>query len=218
MQKTDHMFQNKKVAEEICKRLFKHIPNPKSELNHESDYTFLVAVVMSAQTTDVQVNRVTKTLFKECPTIDDILRLGQEKLQEKIKSIGFYKNKAKHIIELSKLLKEKYDGKVPNNREALESLPGVGRKTANVILNTLFDQNTIAVDTHVLRLSKRLGFSKSNDPLKVEQDLEKVIPDKYKNNISNLLVLFGRYTCKAKCPQCDKCILQDICYEYNKMK
>lgn len=214
MKKTEQMFQNKKITEEICKRLSKNIPNPKSELIHDSDYTFLVAVVMSAQTTDVQVNKVTQILFKECPTIDDILRLGQEKLQEKIKSIGFYKNKAKHIIELSKILKEKYDGKVPNNREALESLPGVGRKTANVILNTLFEQDTIAVDTHVLRLSKRLGFSKSNDPLKVEEDLEKIIPDKYKNNISNLLVLFGRYTCKAQRPQCEKCILQDVCCEY----
>lgn len=215
MQKTDHLFQNKKVAEEICKRLSKHIPNPKSELIHESEYTFLVAVVMSAQTTDVQVNRVTKPLFKECPTINDILRLGQEKLQEKIKSIGFYKNKAKHIIELSKILKEKYGGNIPNNRKALESLPGVGRKTANVILNTLFDQDTIAVDTHVLRLSKRLGFSKSNVPLKVEEDLEKIIPNKYKSDISNLLILHGRYTCKAQRPQCDKCLLQDICYEYN---
>lgn len=209
------MFQNKEIAKEICKRLSEHIPNPKSELIHGSDYAFLVAVVMSAQTTDVQVNKVTQTLFKECPTIDDILRLGQEKLQEKIKSIGFYKNKAKHIIELSKILKEKYYGKVPNDREALESLPGVGRKTANVILNTLFEQDTIAVDTHVLRLSKRLGFSQSNDPLKVEEDLERIIPDKYKNNISNLLVLFGRYTCKAQRPQCEKCILRDICREYS---
>lgn len=218
MQKINQMFQNKEIAEEICKRLSKQIPNPKSELSHISDYTFLIAVVMSAQTTDVQVNRVTKILFKEYPTIDDILCLGQEKLQEKIKSIGFYKNKAKHIIELSKILKEKYSGKVPNDREALEGLPGVGRKTANVILNTLFDEKTIAVDTHVLRLSNRLGFSNSNDPRKVEEDLEKIIPDKYKANISNLLVLFGRYTCKAQCPQCEKCLMQDVCYEYNKGK
>lgn len=206
------MFQNKQIAVEICKRLSEHIPNPKSELQHSSAYTFLIAVVMSAQTTDVQVNKVTKDLFKQYPTIDDIIKLGQEGLQEKIKSIGFYKNKSKHIIELSKILKEKYGGKVPNNRKDLESLPGVGRKTANVILNALFDQPTIAVDTHVLRLSKRLGFSESSDPIKVEADLEKIIPDKYKNHISNFLVLHGRYTCKAQKPQCNNCILKDICY------
>lgn len=209
---SDGMFHNKEeIAAEICKRLSELMPAPKSELHYSSKYTFLVAVVMSAQTTDTQVNKVTKDLFKEYPTIDNILRLGREKLQEKIKSIGFYKNKAKHIIELSKILKEKYGGEVPNSRDALESLPGVGRKTANVVLNALFGENTIAVDTHVLRLSKRLGLSNSDNPLKVEMDLEKVIPEKYKRDISNLLILHGRYACKAQKPQCEKCPLQDIC-------
>ncbi|MBR1734648.1 MAG: endonuclease III [Alphaproteobacteria bacterium] len=209
------IFQNKKIAAEICKRLSEKTPNPKSELHYDSDYTFLLAVVMSAQTTDVQVNKVTKELFKTYSTIDDILNLGQAELQEKIKSIGFYKNKAKHIIELSKILKEKYNGKVPNNRADLESLPGVGRKTANVILNTLFNKPTIAVDTHVLRLSKRLGFSESSNPEEVEADLEFIIPDAYKNDISNLLILHGRYTCKAQKPQCETCILKDLCLTHS---
>lgn len=212
------MLVNKRIATEICKRLSERIPDPKSELWRNSAYTFLVAVVMSAQTTDVQVNKVTKDLFEKYPTIDDIIKLGKEGLQEKIKSIGFHNSKSKHIIELSKILKEKYGGKVPNNREDLESLPGVGRKTANVILNELFGQPTIAVDTHVLRLSRRLGLSESSDPMEVEADLEKIIPDKYKNRISNLLIFHGRYTCKAQKPLCDNCVLKDICHTIKKEK
>lgn len=205
------MTQSKKNLEEICRRLSEKFADPKSELHFHSDYAFLVAVVLSAQTTDVQVNKVTKTLFAECPTIDDILALGQEKLQEKIKSIGFYKHKAKHIIELSRILKEKYDGKIPKTRAELESLPGVGRKTANVILNALFNEDTIAVDTHVLRLSKKLGFSDSSDPVKVEEDLVKKVPKKYQHDISNLLILHGRYTCKARKQECGDCLICDLC-------
>ena len=198
-------------VEQICERLSQSIEEPKTELKYISDYTFLIAVVMSAQTTDVQVNKVTASLFEKYKTIDDFLKLGVEGLQYEIRSIGLYKNKAKNIIELSRQLKEKFHSKVPSNRDDLESLAGVGRKTANVVLNALFNQPTIAVDTHVLRLSKILGLSKSDNPLKVEEDLEKIIPNKYKNNISNLLVLHGRYTCKAKKPDCKHCVLADLC-------
>jgi endonuclease-3 len=187
------------------------LENPTTELVYISDYTFLLAVVLSAQTTDVQVNKVTERLFKKYRTVDDILSLGVEKLQQEIRSIGLYKTKARNIIALSEILREKFDSRVPNSREELESLPGVGRKTANVVLNNLFGKPTIAVDTHVLRLSQRLDFSKNKDPLKVEQDLEKIIPPKYKMNISNLLVLHGRYTCRAQKPLCSTCILNDIC-------
>lgn len=204
-------FISQRDSEEICRRLSETIQNPKSELHYASHYQFLVAVVLSAQTTDVQVNKATKILFEKYPNLDDILGLGVEGLQEYVKSIGFFRNKSKNVIALSKMLKEKFGGKVPDNREDLESLPGVGRKTTNVILNTLFNADTIAVDTHVLRLSKRLGFSESSDPLKVEADLEKIIPQKYKGVISNLLVLHGRYTCKAQKPKCEICCLKDIC-------
>lgn len=200
-----------KKSEEICRRLSTSIQDPKSELHYQSHYQFVVAVVLSAQTTDVQVNKVTANLYKECPNLDDILALGVEGLQDRIKSIGFFRNKAKNVIALTRLLKEKFDGKIPNNREELQSLPGVGRKTANVILNTLFNEDTIAVDTHVLRLSKRLGFSDSSDPIKVEKDLENIVPQKYKGVVSNLLVLHGRYVCKAQKPKCEECCLKDIC-------
>lgn len=196
---------------EICKILSKEIPNPESELNYKSPYTFLLAVIMSAQTTDVQVNKVTETLFERYDTIDKILALGESGLAEKISSIGLYRNKARNIIALSKVLQDQYNGEVPLTREDLEKLPGVGRKSANVVLNTLCGLPTIAVDTHVLRLSKRLGFSQHNDPKKVEQDLEKIIPDNYKHSISNLLVLHGRYVCKARTPNCDKCAIKNLC-------
>jgi endonuclease-3 len=197
--------------EEICKRLKASVDEPKTELEYFSDYTFLVAVVLSAQTTDVQVNKVTSKLFKEYKTIDDILNLGLEGLTREIRSIGLYKNKAKHIIALSETLKSKFDSKVPNSREDLESLAGVGRKSANVVMNALFDKPTIAVDTHVIRLSKRLELSEHSDPLKIEADLERIIPENYKRIISNLLVLHGRYVCKAKKPNCRNCALADLC-------
>jgi endonuclease-3 len=203
-------------AEKICEKLLKQIKNPNTELEYISDYTFLIAVVLSAQTTDIQVNRVTSRLFQKHKTIDDILALGEDKLQDQIKSIGLYKNKAKNIIELSKILKEKYNGVVPNAREDLEALPGVGRKTANVVLNILFKQNAIAVDTHVLRVSNRLGLSNSNSPINVENDLERIIPERHKKYIGNLLVLHGRYVCKARKPLCNECGLKYLCeYQAN---
>jgi len=201
----------KNSIEEICRIFSETIVFPKSELKSFSDYSFLMAVVMSAQTTDVQVNKVTDRLFKKYNTIDDFLNLGEENLAKEISSIGLYRNKAKNIIGLLKILKEKYNGRVPNSREALESLPGVGRKSANVVLNELFDQPTIAVDTHVLRLTNIMGISTSNNPIQVEKDLEKVIPDKYKKNISNYLVLHGRYVCKARKPDCEHCQISKVC-------
>lgn len=197
--------------DKICKILSETIVSPKSELKSFSDYSFLMAVVMSAQTTDVQVNKVTDRLFKKYKTIDDFLNLGEKNLAKEISSIGLYRNKAKNIIGLLKILKEKYNGRVPNSREALESLPGVGRKSANVILNELFDQPTIAVDTHVLRLTNIMTISTSNNPVQVEKDLERVIPQKYKKNISNYLVLHGRYVCKARKPDCEHCQISEIC-------
>lgn len=198
-------------VEEICRILSETIVSPKSELKSFSDYSFLMAVVMSAQTTDVQVNKVTNKLFKKYRTIDDFLNLGEENLAKEISSIGLYRNKAKNIIGLLKILKEKYNGHVPNSREALEALPGVGRKSANVVLNELFDQPTIAVDTHVLRLTNIMGISISNNPIQVEKDLERAIPEKYKKNISNYLVLHGRYVCKARKPDCEHCQISKVC-------
>lgn len=204
------MSESARVSE-ICRRLSQVIKDPRSELHYVSDYTFLISVVMSAQTTDVQVNKVTDVLFKKYNTIDQILALGVDGLSEQIKSIGFFRTKAKHIIELSKILKEKFNSKVPDTREQLMTLPGVGQKTANVVLNTLFHKPFIAVDTHVLRLSKKLGLSENTDPKKVEEDLLRNIPEKYHSVISDLLVLFGRYVCSAKKPKCKECPLADIC-------
>ena len=204
-------------VEKICELLSQEYRNPASELTYCSDYTFLVAVVLSAQATDVQVNKVTAQLFKDYKTAADIIDLGEEGLREKISSIGLYKNKAKNIFAFSRILDEKYDGAVPKSREELESLPGVGRKSANVVLNTLCGCPVIAVDTHVLRLSKRLGFSESGNPLKIENDLERIIPEKYKNNISNFIVLHGRYVCKAKKPMCEKCTIRELCHSGDKI-
>ena len=198
-------------TEEICWRLKAFICEPKTELKYSSDYMFLVAVILSAQTADTQVNKVTALLFSKYKTVDDILNVGLEQLTHEIRSIGLYKNKAKFIMETSAKIRSKFHSMVPNSREDLESLPGVGRKTANVVMNTLFGRPTIAVDTHVLRVSRRLELSRSNNPVKVENDLEQIIPIVYKKDVSNLLVLHGRYTCRAKKPVCNSCVLADLC-------
>lgn len=205
------MTNSENRIEQICEILSQSIPSPETELSYSSDYTFLIAVILSAQTTDVQVNKVTSQLFLKYKTIDDFLALGEEGLTQEIKSIGLFKSKAKNIILMSKQLKEKFNSQVPRNREDLESLAGVGRKTANVVLNTLFGLTTIAVDTHVLRLSKILELSSGNSPLKVEEDLLKVIPARFQRQISNLLVLHGRYVCKARKPNCKQCVLAHLC-------
>lgn len=199
--------------EEIFHRLSETI-EPKLELDYINPYTLLVAVVLSAQSTDKGVNKATTHLFQIVSSPEEMIELGEEKLIKFIQTIGLYKNKAKYIINLSKMLVEKFNGQVPSKLEYLEQLPGVGRKSANVILNEIFNESTIIVDTHVLRLSHRLGFSFHKNPLKVEQDLEKKIPHQYRKNGSAYLVLHGRYTCKAKKPDCENCCINDLCLSF----
>ena len=191
-------------------------PNPRCELNYNNAYTWLVAVVLSAQSTDKGVNRATEELFKIADTPQKMVALGLDKLKQYIKTIGLYNNKAKNIIALSKELTEKYQGEVPHNREALENLAGVGRKTANVVLNVWFNEPTLAVDTHVMRISHRLNMSDGKNPLEVEKDLLKVLPDNYKKNANHWLVLFGRYICKAQKPDCPNCPVSSFCHSAGK--
>lgn len=191
-------------------------PNPRCELNYSNAFTLLVAVVLSAQSTDKGVNRATEELFKIADTPQKMVALGLDKLKQYIKTIGLYNNKAKNIIALSKELTEKYQGEVPHNREALENLAGVGRKTANVVLNVWFNEPTLAVDTHVMRISHRLNMSDGKNPLEVEKDLLKVLPDNYKKNANHWLVLFGRYICKAQKPDCPNCPVSSFCHSADK--
>ncbi len=191
-------------------------PNPRCELDYKNAFTLLVAVVLSAQSTDKGVNKATKALFEIADTPQKMADLGEEKLKEYIKTIGLYNNKAKNIIALSKELVEKHLGEVPENREALEKLPGVGRKTANVVLNVWFDKPTLAVDTHVMRISHRLGFSEGKTPLAIELDLLKVLPPEYVKNANHWLVLFGRYICKAQKPDCPDCPIAAYCHSKDK--
>ena len=194
----------------------KEDPNPRCELDYKNAFTLLVAVVLSAQSTDKGVNKATKALFEVADTPQKMANLGLEKIKDYIKTIGLYNNKAKNILALSQELVEKYQGIVPENREALEKLPGVGRKTANVVLNVWFNQPTLAVDTHVMRISHRLGFSAGKTPLAIEQDLMKVLPTEYVKNANHWLVLFGRYICKAQKPECDKCPIAAYCHSKDK--
>jgi endonuclease-3 len=203
---------------EICRILdvFKAAnPNPKSELNFHNAYTLLVAIVLSAQSTDKGVNKATQTLFAIADTPQKMLDLGLEKLKEHIKTIGLYNNKAKNIIALSQILVDKAQGEVPHNRELIESLPGVGRKTANVLFNVWWNEPTVAVDTHVLRLAQRLELSDGTTPLSVEADLNK-LPNDYKRHLNHWLVLFGRYICKAQKPACDACPIAQFCQSADK--
>ncbi len=191
-------------------------PNPRCELDYHNAYTLLVAVVLSAQSTDKGVNKATAELFKIADTPQKMVSLGLDKLKEYIKTIGLYNNKAKNIISLSQELINNHGGEVPHNREALENLPGVGRKTANVVLNVWFGEPTLAVDTHVMRISHRLNMSDGKTPLEVEKDLLKVLPDTYKKNANHWLVLFGRYICKAQKPDCANCPLTTLCRSADK--
>jgi endonuclease-3 len=191
--------------------------HPKTELEYTNKFTLLLAVVLSAQATDIGVNKATKELFKIISVPEDILKLGEDGLKHYIKSIGLFNTKAKNIIKLSHQLAEKYNSMVPDNMKDLESLPGVGRKTANVIMNCAFGMPTIAVDTHVFRTARRIGFSHSTTPEKVEQDLLKAIPQKWLNHAHHWLILHGRYICKAKRPLCEKCPINMYCEYYNKI-
>ena len=192
------------------------MPNPKCELEFKNAYTLLIAVVLSAQSTDKGVNKATKELFEVADTPQKMLSLGIEGLKSHIKTIGLYNNKAKNIMLLSQDLIDKYGGEVPDNRENLENLPGVGRKTANVVLNVWFDEPALAVDTHVFRIAHRLNFSNGKTPRDVEDDLTTVLPLKYIKNANHWLVLFGRYTCKAMRPDCPHCPIAAYCTSKDK--
>lgn len=208
--------RNKKEVLEIMSVFAEKDPNPRCELDYKNAFTLLVAVVLSAQSTDKGVNKATKNLFATVDTPQKMVDLGLDKLKEQIKTIGLYNNKAKNIIALSQELVEKHGGIVPDDREALEKLPGVGRKTANVVLNVWFNKPTLAVDTHVMRISHRLGFSEGETPLAIEQDLMKVLPLEYVKNANHWLVLFGRYICKAQKPDCPNCPIAKFCKSKDK--
>jgi endonuclease-3 len=186
-------------------------PSPQGELKHVNPYTLLVAVVLSAQATDAGVNKATTPLFKVVDTPEKMVKLGEAGLKRYIKTIGLFNTKAKNVIALSKILVEKYAGKVPEDREALEALPGVGRKTANVVLNIAFGQPTIAVDTHIFRVSNRTGLAPGKTPLAVEQKLLKVVPKHYRLHAHHWLILHGRYICTARKPACPTCLVRDLC-------
>ncbi len=186
-------------------------PNPKTELVYNNDFELLICVILSAQATDVSVNKATSSLFKIANTPKTVLDLGEEGLIKYIRNIGLFNSKAKNIIKACSILIERYSSKVPNKMEELITLPGVGRKTANVVLNSLFNKNTIAVDTHVFRVSKRLGLSNSKSVEAVEKDLLNIIPKKYLKNAHHWLVLHGRYVCKARKPLCENCIVANYC-------
>ena len=200
---------------EFFARLKKADPEPKCELNFDSPYTLLVAIVLSAQTTDKNVNKATPALFKAASSPEEMLALGEEKIKEYIRSIGLFNSKAKNIIALSKDLIEKYNGKIPKDIDELQKLAGVGRKTANVFLNTMYGMPTFGVDTHVLRLGNRIGIAPGKTPLEVEKNLAKavvhVIPDDDLKHVSHWLVLHGRYICTAKKPLCGQCPVADLC-------
>jgi endonuclease-3 len=197
--------------EEVFRRFHEANPHPEGELESVNTFTFLVAVVLSAQATDEGVNKATRALFKAADTPEKMLALGEDRVREYIKTIGLFRNKAKNVVLLSKALIEKHGSQVPSSREELEALPGVGRKTANVVLNICFGQPTIAVDTHLFRVSNRTGLAPGKTPLAVEQGLIKSIPEQYLLHAHHWLILHGRYVCKARKPECERCIINDIC-------
>ncbi len=196
---------------EIMKRLAAIRPNPKSELEYSNPFELLVAVVLSAQATDKSVNLATRKLYPVANTPEAIVRLGVEGLTPYIKTIGLYRNKAKHVVALSQKLLDEFGGIVPDDRQSLESLPGVGRKTANVVLNVAFGHSTIAVDTHIFRVSNRTGFAPGKTPEEVEKKLLKFVPTEFKKDSHHWLLLHGRYCCKATKPECAACPILDLC-------
>jgi endonuclease III len=201
---------------EIFRRFARANPAPKGELEHINPYTLLVAVVLSAQATDAGVNKATRELFKRAATPQDMLALGLAELEQRIKTIGLYRTKAKNVIALSRQLMVAHGGAVPRQREALEALPGVGRKTANVVLNIAFGESTLAVDTHVFRVAHRLKLAKGKTPLEVELGLLRVVPPEYLRHAHHWLILHGRYICQARKPRCDVCIVCDLCTSQDK--
>ena len=206
---------NREKRTEIYKRLRKHIPDPETELSYESPFELLISVILSAQATDISVNKATALLYPVANTPQAFLELGETRLKGFIKTIGLFNTKAKNIIATCRLLTEQHDGQVPTTRQELEALPGVGRKTASVVLNTAFCEPTIAVDTHIFRVSNRTGLAKGKTPLEVEMRLTKLTPDEFRQNAHHWLILHGRYTCKARKPECPTCVINDLC-EYRK--
>ncbi len=200
-----------KTISEIFRRFQASEPEPKGELNHVNAFTLVVAVALSAQATDIGVNRATAELFKVADTPEKMLALGEEGLIEHIKTIGLFRNKAKNVIKLSQRLVDVYDSEVPSSRAALESLPGVGRKTANVVLNMWFHQPTQAVDTHIFRFGNRTGVAVGKDVVAVERAIEDHIPAEYQHHAHHWMILHGRYICKARKPVCANCIIADLC-------
>jgi endonuclease III len=198
-------------VEEAFRRFQAANPNPKSELRYINPFTLLVAVVLSAQATDAGVNKATPALFELADTPEKMAKLGEARVRSLIKTIGLYRTKAKNVIALSRKLIAEHGGKVPDDREALEALPGVGRKTANVVLNIAFGEPTIAVDTHIFRVGNRTGLAVGKTPLDVEMKLMEVVPEKYLLHAHHWLILHGRYTCIARRPLCEKCIIADLC-------
>jgi endonuclease-3 len=196
---------------EFYRRLADRIPEPETELQSVNDYTLLVAVVLSAQATDAGVNRATRDLFAKVATPQQMLELGEEGLKQHIKTIGLFNMKAKNVIALSRTLAEQHGGKVPADRDALQALPGVGRKTANVVMNVAFGAETFAVDTHVFRVANRTGLAKGKTVEKVEAILERQTPQPYRRIAHHLLILHGRYVCKARRPECWRCVVRDLC-------
>ena len=201
------------VAEicEVFERLKRQNPSPSSELKWTNPYTMLVSTVLSAQATDKSVNKATESLYKIADTPEKMLALGEDGLISYIKSIGLYRSKARHVIALSKMLIEKFNGVVPQSREEIQMLPGAGRKTANVVLNVVFHQPVMPVDTHLLRICPKIGLAEGKTPLEVEESLMERIPEKYLLHAHHWLILHGRYVCKARNPLCSECIIADIC-------
>ena len=206
---------NKGKRSEIFGRLRAQNPEPKTELSYSSPFELLVAVILSAQATDVGVNKATDKLFPVANTPEAILALGVNGLKEYIKSIGLFNSKAENIIKTCRLLIEEHESEVPRSREALEALPGVGRKTANVVLNTAFGEPTIAVDTHIFRVANRTGLGPGKNPLEVEKRLLRLVPEEFRRDAHHWMILHGRYVCKARTPECPNCIINDLC-EYRR--
>ena len=206
---------NREKRRELYNRLREHDPDPVTELKYESPFELLVSVILSAQATDVGVNKATDMLYPVANTPQAVLELGVAGLKSYIKSIGLYNSKADNIIKTCRMILEKHGGDVPRTREELESLPGVGRKTASVVLNTAFGEPTIAVDTHIFRVANRTGLAKGKTPLEVEKRLTKLTPEEFRQNAHHWLILHGRYVCKARKPVCSECVIVDLC-EYRK--
>ena len=202
---------NREKRTEIFSRLRDANPHPTTELKYANPFQLLVAVILSAQSTDVGVNKATTALFKKVRTPAALLKLGEEGLREYIKTIGLFNTKAKNIIKTCAILVEHHGGKVPDDRAALEALPGVGRKTANVVLNTAFGHSTIAVDTHIFRVANRTGIAPGKNVAEVEQRLLRLVPEAFKRDAHHWLILHGRYTCVARKPRCQSCIISDLC-------